>query len=71
MKNFKDIFEAVKSGAARKTVAVAAAEDEEVLKAIVKSRELGLCDAILVGNEKEILRILREMGDDSTFRIID
>ena len=71
MKNFKDIFEAVKSGTARKTVAVAAAEDEEVLKAIVKSRELGLCDAILVGNEKEILRILREMGDDSTFRIID
>lgn len=71
MKSFKDIFEAVKSGAARKTVAVAAAEDEEVLKAIVKSRELGLCDAILVGNEKEILRILREMGDDSTFRIID
>ena len=71
MKNFKDIIEAVKSGTARKTVAVAAAEDEEVLKAIVKSRELGLCDAILVGNEKEILRILREMGDDSTFRIID
>lgn len=71
MKNFKDIFEAVKSGAARKTVAVAAAEDEEVLKAIVKSMELGLCDAILVGNEQEILKILGEMGVDHTFRIID
>lgn len=71
MKNFKDIFEAVKSGASRKIVAVAAAEDEEVLKAIVKSRELGLCDAVLVGNEKEILRLLSEMGVDNTFRIID
>ena len=71
MKSFKDIFEAVKNGTAIKTVAVAAAEDEEVLKAIVKSREMGLCEAILVGNEKEILRLLSVMGVDNTFRIID
>jgi len=71
VKNFKDIFEAVKNGAAIKTVAVAAAEDEEVLKAIVKSRELGLCESILVGNEKEILRLLKMMGVDNNFRIID
>jgi len=71
VKNFKDIFEAVKNGEAIKTVAVAAAEDAEVLKAIVKSRELGLCEAILVGNEKEILRLLSVMGVDNTFKIID
>jgi len=71
VKSFKDIFEAVKNGTAIKTVAVAAAEDEEVLKAIVKSREMGLCEAILVGNEKEILRLLSVMGVDNTFRIID
>ena len=71
MKNFKDIFEAVKSGASTKIVAVAAAEDEEVLKAIVKAKEMGLCDAILVGDETGILRILREMGIANTFRILD
>lgn len=71
MKNFKDIFEAVKRGAAKKIVAVAAAEDEEVLKAIVKAKEMGLCDAILVGDETGILSILGEMGIDHTFRIIN
>ncbi|MGB4587927.1 MAG: phosphate butyryltransferase [Clostridiaceae bacterium] len=71
MKNFKDILEAVKLSVGTKTVAVAAAEDLEVLKAIVKSRDLGLCDAILVGDKKEILRLLEEMGIENPFRIIE
>ena len=33
---------------------MAAAEDDTVLVAIAKARELGLCDAIFVGNEEKI-----------------
>lgn len=40
-----------------KTIAVAAAQDEEVLLAVHKAHELGLAEAILIGHEDQIRQI--------------
>ncbi len=41
-------------------IAVAAAADPEVLKAVIKAKEEGLAESILVGDEKEIRSLLKE-----------
>ncbi len=70
MKSFNEIRSQIKSEGLKRIIAVAAAEDEPVLRAVVKAKEEGLCDAILVGNEDKINKIMKEEGFESTFRII-
>lgn len=71
MRSYEEIYAKVKSEA-KKIVAVAAAEDDTVLVAIAKARELGLCDAIFVGDEEKIRSIATEGGIDiEGIRIID
>ncbi len=60
-KNFEEIKKMVKSLPA-KTIAIACANDEEVLAAIRDAKDEGLADAILTGDEKEIRRIASEKG---------
>lgn len=45
-----------------KTVAVAAAEDEEVIEAIVKALDVELAHFLLFGDEKKITSLLQEKG---------
>lgn len=71
MKSFNDIFEKVRMDSRKKIIAVAAAEDDAVLKAVVKARELGLCEAILVGDQEKIEKIMDEENMEKSFRIID
>jgi phosphate butyryltransferase len=44
----------------KKTLAVAAAQDKEVLTAVAEAVKLGIVDAILVGDEKRILTIAQD-----------
>lgn len=50
----------------RKKVAVAVAQDEPVLEAVKEARELGIADAILVGDEAKIKEIAQSIGMDLT-----
>lgn len=55
-----------------KTIAVAVAQDEEVLNAVKDAKDLGLADAILVGDKEEIVKAAESCGIDvGTFEIID
>lgn len=71
IKKFEEI---VKTAQAKgpKTIAVAVAQDSEVLLAVNNAKELGIADAILVGNETEIRRIALENHIDiAKFKVID
>ena len=55
-----------------KRIAVAAAEDEPVLKAVTEARTQGIIEPILVGNSAKIKRIADEIGIDlSDIEIIE
>ena len=69
--NFDDLISRVKE-CEKKTVAVAAAEDDAVLEAVNAAREQGIADAILVGDEAKIREIAAELKIDLTgWRIIN
>ncbi len=61
IKNFEELLEAAKKQKKMK-LAVAAAEDSDVLGAVAKAEEMGLIEAILVGNVAEIERIAKVEG---------
>ena len=71
MKSFSEIYEKVKGSDHMRVVAVAAAEDEPVLQAVAKAKELGLCNAVLVGDQEKIENLLKELHIHDEFRIID
>lgn len=71
MKTFTDIVEAAKKVPACK-IAVAVAEDDHVLDAIVAAKEQDIAEAVLVGNKSKIEAIAANMGVDlSPFEIVD
>lgn len=63
MRYFSQLLEIAKLKE-KKIVAVACAQDEDVLEAVEHAREKGIIDAILVGNEKEIREIAKKDGID-------
>ena len=71
LKNFKSLESELKREG-KKTIAVAMAEDTEVLAAVEKSRAAGLSDAILTGNRKKIQQLIERAGIDAgLYEIID
>jgi phosphate butyryltransferase len=56
VKNFDEIKNSVGSGK-RKNVAVAMAQDADILKALVKAHQQGMADAILIGSGNELEHI--------------
>ena len=60
-KTFAELMERV-SGCSKKKVAVAAAQDSNVLEAVKAAKEKGIADAILVGDEAEIRKIAAQMN---------
>ncbi|WP_352404590.1 phosphate butyryltransferase [Sporanaerobacter acetigenes] len=70
-KGFDDLLELAKKKGPKK-LAVAVAQDREVLLAVKKAKELGIADAILVGDKKEIEKVAKEVGLDlAQFEVID
>ena len=70
-KSFDEIVSKVKE-CGKKTVAVAAAQDEAVLEAVKEAKKQGIADAVLVGDESKIREIAASIDMDlSDFEIID
>ncbi|CDF58454.1 phosphate butyryltransferase [Thermobrachium celere] len=70
IKNFDELIEIVKQQP-RMKLAVAAAEDDEVLLAVDEAAKLGIVDAILVGNKSKIEKIASNLNIDlGKFEII-
>lgn len=61
--SFDQLMEAARTGPRRK-VAVAVAQDTEVLSALHDARQNGIADAILVGDEQKIISIAQQAGID-------
>lgn len=71
MKNFNEMLELAKKRGP-KTMAVAKAEDKEVLLAVKEACELGIVKSILVGNEEKIREISKDIDFDlSDVEVID
>ena len=71
IRTFDEILKAAADNESQ-TVAVAVAQDAEVLTAIHNARQKDIADAVLIGDAKEILDIgVRQKIDLSGFKIID
>jgi len=71
IRHFDDIIKFAKERGP-KTIAVAVAQDLEVLTAVNEAKKLGIADAVLVGDKDQIEKIALENGiDTSEFEIID
>lgn len=67
LKTIDELLEAAKSvsaGAGRVRLAVAAAQDEEVLEAVEAARAAGLAEAVLIGDETAIVAIAAQKNID-------
>mgnify|MGYP005839334931 CR=1 FL=1 len=70
VKSLKDVIELVK-GTEKKRLAVAVAQDEDVLHSVHEAYKMGLIDVSLVGDKKKIFDISDKLGIDvSNFEII-
>ncbi|MDF2558360.1 MAG: phosphate butyryltransferase [Bacillales bacterium] len=60
-RNFDELILKVQNSVAKKKVVVVAAEDEHTLEAVFRSKNDGIIDPILVGNQKKIQEILNRL----------
>lgn len=71
LKSFSEVLAAAKQGP-RRTIAVAVAQDADVLAAIKDAQQAGIAQAILVGDADKIRSIAKEIGFDiSSLEILD
>jgi phosphate butyryltransferase len=71
IKNFDELLELAKHRT-KMTLSVAVAEDEEVLLAVEGARQLGIIDAVLVGDKEKILNIAEKSNIDiEKYEIVD
>nr|WP_291404477.1 phosphate butyryltransferase [Acidaminobacter sp.] len=70
IKNFDEVIEAAKLRGP-KTLAVACAQDEDVLLAVENARKAGIAEAILVGNKSEIEAIASRQNIDLKHYLIE
>ncbi len=67
-----DVFLEMAKNGPKRTIAVAAAEDEPVLQAVAVAEKEGIAKAILVGNKEKINKIASEFAIDiSKFEIVE
>ncbi|HHW91458.1 MAG TPA: phosphate butyryltransferase [Firmicutes bacterium] len=72
LRSFGEIMTAVQQLKRAKTIAVALAQEPEILKAVSDAREIGLANSILVGAGDKIRAVAEEMGLDlEGFAIVD
>lgn len=68
----QEIVESAKNNVNKNTIAVAAAEDKFVLLALKQATELGIVNAILIGDQVKIRTLCQSIGfNPSTFEIIE
>ena len=71
IRNFDEILERVKNDT-QKTIAVAMAEDADVLKALEKARSMGLAKSLLTGNAEKIYALMSTNGiDKNNYEVIN
>ncbi|MDD4503932.1 MAG: phosphate butyryltransferase [Clostridiaceae bacterium] len=71
IKTFDEIIKVAKEKGP-KTIAVAVAQDTEVLNAVNMAKELGIADAILVGDKDEIVKAAKNCGVDiNKYEVVD
>jgi phosphate butyryltransferase len=70
IKNFEELLKTAKSQRKMKLV-VAAAQDEDVIKAVSKAGEMGLAEPVLVGDKEKIIKIMRDIGIADNYEIIN
>ncbi|TYP56674.1 bifunctional enoyl-CoA hydratase/phosphate acetyltransferase [Thermosediminibacter litoriperuensis] len=71
MKSLQELLEKARS-AKPKVIAVVKAEDDDVLKAVKTSQELGLVKGVLIGDKKKIESIMDKLGMEKTnLEIVD
>ncbi|QIB27055.1 phosphate butyryltransferase [Caloranaerobacter azorensis] len=71
IRGFEDVLRLAKERGP-KTISVAAAQDKEVLIAIKQAKEMGIADAILVGDKERITQIADEIEMNlNDFEVID
>ncbi|HNR03867.1 MAG TPA: phosphate butyryltransferase [Bacillota bacterium] len=71
IRTFKETIESAKAKGP-KTIAVAVAQDPEVLSAVNAAKKLGIAEAILVGDREEIIKASEECGIDiGKYEVID
>lgn len=69
---FEELINEIKKNPQKKVVAVAAAHDTEVLESAVMSKKAGIASFVLIGIEKKIQELLRELGEEpKDWEIID
>ncbi|MDF2532562.1 MAG: phosphate butyryltransferase [Clostridia bacterium] len=61
IKNFNELLEAAKKQGVMR-LAVAAAQDTDVLKAVAEAKEIGLVEPILVGDQDKIIEIMKKLN---------
>lgn len=61
LRSYDQVLDRVRSGG-RVTLAVASAEDMEVLRCVAMAQEEGICDALLVGDPSKIGPMAKELG---------
>ncbi|SFG65867.1 phosphate acyltransferase [Oribacterium sp. WCC10] len=62
--NFEELIDKVKGEPSRKVMAVACANDEHTLEAVVHARREGIVEPLLVGDRKVIKEILASLGEE-------
>ncbi len=71
-RNFDEIVEAVKQSSAKRVLAVAAAEDEAVIRAALHAQKERIAEPIFTGNSAKIKELLRSFdADENKYNIID
>ena len=71
IRNFNDVLKFAKERGP-KTIAIACAQDPEVLKAIDDANKMGIANAILVGDKEKIEDIAKDKSIDlSKYEVID
>ncbi len=63
-RDFSEIVAKARASETRRVLAVAAADDEHVIEAVLKARREGIADAILVGDAINIRALIRGQGGD-------
>ena len=62
--NFNEMMDAIRKSADKKTVAVAAAHDHEVMECAVEAKKERIADFILIGKTEKIKEILTSLGEN-------
>lgn len=70
IQNFEELLQQARRGGPLR-LAVAAAHDEDVLRAVSEATREGLCQPVLVGDAGQIEETLQRMGEAQRFQVID